>query len=134
MVIAIVLADVPDSSVVLIDSNGKKTAFLRQVNRKVGACAEVLTGRIEDFYGSELQPDVVTARALTSLPHLLTLAAPWLVGDAIGLFHKGREFRSELQECDGLWAFDLIDHESRISSESVLLEISNLKNVSELGD
>ena len=127
MVIAIVMADKPEGSVSLIDSNGKKTAFLRQVNRQVGAKAKILTGRIEEFHELDIQPEVVTARALTAMPNLLRLSSPWLLQGATGLFHKGREYRSELEECVGLWEYDLIDHRSRISDESVLLEVSNLK-------
>ena len=134
MVIAIVMADKPNSSVHLIDSNGKKTAFLRQVNRTVKARADILTGRIEDFHHLSIEPEVVTARALTAMPNLLELASPWLKNGSIGLFHKGRDFRAELEECDGLWSFDLIHHTSKISSDSVLLEVSNLKSGSELGE
>ncbi|MEM9277531.1 MAG: 16S rRNA (guanine(527)-N(7))-methyltransferase RsmG [Pseudomonadota bacterium] len=129
LVIASIMADCPESSVTLVESNQKKTAFLRQANRQMGVNAKVLTSRIEAVDVEGLKPQTVTARALTALPNLLTLASPWLMNGAIGLFHKGREFERELAECNGLWSFDLIHHQSMINAESVVLEISNLQRV-----
>lgn len=60
---------------------------------------------------------------------LLELTSPWMLNGATALFHKGREFEAELADCDGLWEFDLVNHESVISSDSVILEIRNLKQV-----
>lgn len=126
LVIAAVMADEDNASVTLVESNNKKTAFLRQVNHQMGAKATVVTARIEDVEIASGAPEVITARALTALPNLLSLSSRWIEAGAIGLFHKGRESASELAECDGLWSYDLIHHSSRISPESVILEISNL--------
>lgn len=73
------------------------------------------------------QPDVVTARALAPLPDLLGLASPWLSAGAKGLLHKGRDYRKEIQETAPLWQYDLVEHQSRVDPDSVVLEISNLK-------
>lgn len=126
LVIAAVMADRNNGTITLVESNNKKTAFLRQVNRQMGASAQIVTARIEDVSMDEFSPQVVTARALTALPNLLSLSSRWLEAGACGLFHKGRDYASELAECDGLWSYDLIHHSSKISSESVILEISNL--------
>ncbi len=127
MVIASVMADRECSSVYLVESNRKKTAFLRQVNRQMESNATVLTDRIESIGALPHKPEIVTARALTALPDLLELASPWLLNGATGLFHKGREYGRELKDCDGLWSFDLIQHRSNTSADSVVLEISNLQ-------
>ncbi|MDJ0614481.1 MAG: 16S rRNA (guanine(527)-N(7))-methyltransferase RsmG [Rhizobiaceae bacterium] len=130
LVIAAIMADYDDSTLVMVESNNKKTAFLRQVNRQMGATAKVVTSRIEDVEIDDFVPEIVTARALTALPGLLELSDKWLSQGAIGLFHKGREYESELQDCHGLWRFDLINHESKISADSVILEISKLEKIS----
>ncbi|MEZ5873005.1 MAG: 16S rRNA (guanine(527)-N(7))-methyltransferase RsmG [Nitratireductor sp.] len=112
---------------VLIESNHKKCAFLREVARKTGTPCIVMNERIESAT-KQLQGerfDVVTARALAPLPKLLDLAAPLLRSGVVALFHKGRDFRAELEDCRGLWSFDLVIHKSRIESGSVLLEIRN---------
>ena len=112
---------------VLVESNHKKCAFLREVARKTGTPVVVINDRIESatkqIQAGEFQ--VITARALAPLAKLLDLASPMMNGETVAVFHKGREFRTELEDCRGLWWFDLVIHESRIESGSVLLEIRN---------
>ena len=132
LVIAAVLADRANSSVALVESNRKKAAFLRQANRKMGAGAEILADRVESAAKRISEAQIVTARAFAPLPKLLNYAAPALLSGATGLFHKGRDYRREIEDCDGLWSFDLIDHPSRIASDSVILEIRNLQRLSDI--
>lgn len=128
LVIAAIMAELPDSDVQLVESNSKKCAFLRQMNRQMRANAQIHNERIESAAKRIKTPEIVTARALAALPKLLELSSPWLQNGAVGLFHKGREFEAELEECNGLWRFDLVKHESRISQDSVILEIRNLQS------
>ena len=74
-------------------------------------------------------PQIVTARALASLSILLDLSAPWLSSGARGLFHKGRDYRAEVQESVHRWAFDLVEHPSVTDPHGVILELSNLRPV-----
>ncbi len=127
LVIAAVLVEQEDASITLVESNQKKCAFLRQVIRQMGSEARVVSSRIEVAARDIETPQVVTARALAELPLLLELSAPWLSDGAVGLFHKGREYRQEVAKCNGTWSFDLVEHESRVSPDSVLLEVRNLK-------
>ena len=127
LVIAAVMAEYENSSVHLVESTQKKCSFLRQVNRQMSSNAKVHCDRIENVNKIIDQPEIVTARALAALPLLLKLSSPWLLNGATALFHKGREFEAELADCDGLWEFDLVSHRSVISTDSVILEISNLK-------
>lgn len=129
MVIAIAQGRDAARSHVLVESNAKKCAFLREVARATGADAKIVNGRIESVaeqYAQEKPlPEIVTARALAPLSRLLELAEPLLAAGAIGVFHKGREFAGEIEDCRGLWQFDLVIHESRIAAGSVLLEVRN---------
>jgi 16S rRNA (guanine527-N7)-methyltransferase len=129
MVLAIVQAEMPDARHFLIESNQKKCAFLRVVAHETGAPAKVYNDRIESvtkrIVGSDAKIEIVTARALAPMAKLLDLAEPLLAAGAVGLFHKGREYRSELEECNGLWRYDLVVHESGIEPGSVLLEVRN---------
>ena len=70
--------------------------------------------------------DVVTARALADLSLLFTLSQPWLSAGARGLFHKGRDYRREVEETKDDWTFDLIEHPSVVDTEGVILDVSNL--------
>lgn len=126
-VLAIVLQDRPGSSIDLVESNRKKTAFLQSALAPFRGNVRIHPKRIEEVYGTIKGPDVVTARALAPLPLLLDLCSPWLMNGSRGLFHKGRDYRSELKESDDAWTHDLVEHKSRIDDDSVILEIRNLR-------
>ena len=129
MAIAIANAGHAERRHILVESNHKKCAFLRQVARETGARAEIVSERIESvtkrYAAVPDGPQMVTARALAPLSRLLELAEPLLAAGATGLFHKGRDYGREVEDCRGLWDFDLVIHESRIEAGSVLLEIRN---------
>lgn len=115
LVLAIVLADQagapgtgPKWRVVLVESDGRKAAFLRDVARQTGTTVEILSTRIES---SETQAklgraDVVTARALAPLNRLLALAFPHFGAGTVGLFLKGQNAQAEVEAARGEWVFD----------------------------
>ncbi len=125
-VMAILLRERAGARIDLVESNRKKAAFLQSTVGGTGV-ATVHARRIEEVVGDLPIPEIVTARALAPLPKLLELASPWLTAGARGLFHKGRDYRSEIEESADHWRFDLIEHESRINPEGVILDIRNLK-------
>lgn len=126
-VIALLMKDRPGASVDLVESNTKKAAFLRTSLAELGAPARVHAKRVEDVHGSIVTPEVVTARALAPLDSLLALTEPWLATGSKGLFHKGRDYSSELEESSARWNLDLLRHASMVDAESVILEVSNLR-------
>jgi 16S rRNA (guanine527-N7)-methyltransferase len=113
----------------LVESNRKKAGFLQAAVAEFDLPARVFTSRIGDSYDAIAMPQTVTARALAPLTDLLELARPWLESGANGLFHKGRDYRTEIQECADRWSFDLVEHPSRTDSDAVILEISGLRRV-----
>lgn len=129
-IMAILLKDRDAASIELVESNNKKSAFLRSVLSSQGAPAKVHVSRIEDAVSLVEVPEVVTARALAPLPLLLKLSAPWLENGTTALFHKGRDYLVEIAESRKEWDFDLIEHQSMIDPTSRILEISNLRPAS----
>jgi 16S rRNA (guanine527-N7)-methyltransferase len=104
LMIAAVLAGQNGARVHLIESNGKKAAFLREAARVMELPAVVHPTRIEDFCaGFHERADVVTARALSPLTKLLDLAAPLMKTGAKGLFLKGQDVAAELTEAAKYW-------------------------------
>lgn len=128
MVLAIVMADRKSdvqSSVQLVESIHKKCAFLRRVAHQCGVKAEVHCMRIESATEQLQKADIVTARALASLGKLLELTEGNITGNRKALFHKGKDYLAEIEECRGKWRFDLVTHPGRIDADSVILEIAN---------
>ncbi|PBB66966.1 16S rRNA (guanine(527)-N(7))-methyltransferase RsmG [Mesorhizobium sp. WSM4312] len=129
LVMAFLLAERDGASIDLVESNRKKASFLQTVIGQFNLPARVVARRIEDSHALVSQPQIVTARALASLSVLLDLSAPWLTSGAQGLFHKGRDYRAEVQESVNRWAFDLVEHASVTDPHGVILELSNLRPV-----
>jgi 16S rRNA (guanine527-N7)-methyltransferase len=113
----------------LVDANARKASFLRTVARELALSVTVVPQRIGEVDSRET-PDVVTARALAPLPELLGMIAPLSGPQTRAILHKGREYREELRAASHAFAFDVIEHQSRTESGSVLLEIANLRPIS----
>jgi 16S rRNA (guanine527-N7)-methyltransferase len=125
-VMALMLKERQGASIDLVESNRKKAAFLLTSLAQFDAPARVHARRIEETYALVRKPEIVTARALAPLAKLLALAEPWLTEGASGLFHKGREYPSEIRESADAWKYDLVEHKSLVDPDSVILEVSNL--------
>lgn len=126
IVMAILLAERPGGHIDLIESNNKKAAFLKTMIGSLAVPGTVHVCRIEAAAERAAMPEIVTARALAPLPALLDLASPWLLRCARALFHKGREYRTEIAESRDAWRFDLVEHVSKIDPQSRILAISGL--------
>ncbi len=116
----------------LYESNGKKVAFMREAIRLTGATARVHQIRLEtlETHLPEKMPDYVTARALAPLAKLLSWAEPLLKRGAIGLFHKGQDVDSEVNEATKLWKIGaIIRHASMTDSDGTILEVKEITRV-----
>ena len=111
----------------LVESNGRKCAFLRHVARLTGAPVTVYQARVEAVIGRFTGVDVVTARALAPLSKLLAWAEPLLTTGTMGLFPKGREARAELTDAAKSWRFEAELVPSRTDSEGRIVRIHSLK-------
>ena len=130
IVTACFLKESRGASIDLVESAGKKAAFLRTAAGHLTVPARIHSARIEAMWDKIDVPDIVTARALASLSDLFKLAEPWLTSGSKALFQKGRDYQREIDESRVGWSFDLVQHESAIDNSSVILEISNLRRIS----
>ncbi len=131
VITAIFLAELKDGWVHLVESNNKKAAFLRTALRETAARGEVHAIRIEDAPAVIPGCDVISARALADLDKLIDYASPWMIGKEKNraFFHKGRDYQREIQKAHGRWDFDLLEHNSAVERDSVILELSNLRRL-----
>lgn len=127
LVIASMIAERDEASIDLVESNRKKAGFLQAVVGELRLPAKVHAKRIEDVQATIRSPEILSARALAPLPLLLELSEPWLEAGTTALFHKGRDYRQELQDCAHRWRFDLVEHASLTDAQGVILEIRNLR-------
>ena len=132
IVIAIVMKQIGDqedtkTSVHLVESIQKKCSFLRRAAYETGVEAEIHAERIESATKQLEACEVISVRALAALPKLLELTFPHITGDRRALFHKGRDYLREIEDCDSQWKFDLVVHNSKVDDTSVILEISNVQ-------
>ena len=118
----------PEAHVTMIESVGKKCAFLRHAIDVAGLSATVIQERVESV--GMFSVDIVTARAFAPLPKLLEYASPWLESGARGIFHKGQNWHEELTKAQQMWNFAYEAIPSRVGGSGILLEVTEFKRVS----
>jgi len=102
----------PDRHFILVDSNGKKVRFLRQVRRDLRlANIEPVHGRLEMINPGEYPADDLVARALAPLPRLVGQLEGWLARGARLLAMKARLEHSECESVPSGYNVDRIELE-----------------------
>lgn len=125
----LVLAIMGAGEVHLVESDGRKCAFLVEAARLTGAEVQIHNSRIEDLWDASDVPsriDVITARALSSTASLLEMARPFATARTICLFPKGQDVDKELTKDTIFGKIDLQKIPSTTNSESVVLRIGRL--------
>jgi 16S rRNA (guanine527-N7)-methyltransferase len=131
LVLAILRKGVPGSHVSLVESNGRKCAFLREMIRTLGLQASVYNARIESVLPTLAgKVDVVTARALASLTDLLELTNELLKGPVTGVFPKGQDVADELTKAAKYWTFDASTVASRTDSKARIVLVREVRRKS----
>jgi 16S rRNA (guanine527-N7)-methyltransferase len=129
----LVIAALSDAHVHLVESDQRKSAFLREAARAMGVTATVHVKRIEAVEPSELHaamggaPQVISARALAPLQELIGLAHPLSNAGTIYLFPKGRTAEDELTDARRYWTIPVADKlPSRTDPEASILRLQGL--------
>ncbi len=127
LVVAAFAADeTPGLSVVLVESDQRKSAFLRSAARLMDLDVQVLSARIESL--DPLNCHFLSARALAPLTDLLAHAHRHL-DKGIALFPKGANFRAELSRALETWTFTCEEVTSRTDAEAVILKLGDIRPV-----
>jgi 16S rRNA (guanine527-N7)-methyltransferase len=108
LVLAILGAETGATHHILVESDTRKAAFLREVARATGITVDILCMRIEnaETRANVKGVDSLTARALAPLPRLLEMAAPYFTSSTLGLFLKGRDAAAEIEQAKHSWQFE----------------------------
>jgi 16S rRNA (guanine527-N7)-methyltransferase len=112
------------SKFTLVESDTRKATFLRTVAREVGVNVSVVTERIENLEISGA--DIVSARALASLPKLLGFAEKIMSPNGYALLPKGASWRNELAEAQAKWHFDYEAIDSKTEQGAVIIKVKGL--------
>lgn len=126
IVVAILAADW-DLHVTLVESDQRKSAFLRAVLRETGLSrASVISDRIESV--PPLNANYLSARALAPLATLLPMVARHMRPDGQAWLMKGQAWRQECKAAKDDWRFDLRAIPSRTDPEAAILNITGVSH------
>jgi 16S rRNA (guanine527-N7)-methyltransferase len=120
----LVLAILGVPEVHLVESDLRKCAFLREAIRVTGAPATIHPQRLEQI--KNIRADVVTARALASLPILLDMVELFRQPHTICLFLKGRGVDEELTLAAKTWKMKLDRLPSAADPSGTILRLESL--------
>ncbi len=128
LVIAALAAEAaPDLEVILVESDVRKAAFLGEAGRAMGLSVRVLPERIENV--TPLLADVVSARALAPLSHLLAYFEKHRSPTGIGLFPKGETVHKEIDKAERERLFEYRLHQSMTQPGAAIVEIGAVPSV-----
>lgn len=117
----------PEMAMTLIESDQRKSVFLRTAARECGFKINVISERIEKV--DALATNVLSARALADLNTLLGFANHHLDTDGVALFPKGVTWKKELEEARQYWRFDVEPITSLTEPDAVILKVGRVARV-----
>lgn len=80
----------PNLKLTLLDSNGKKTAFLKELRKKLKIDYQVVNERAEEYVKTHREVyEVVLSRAVSAMPILSELALPFVTVGGLFIPYKG---------------------------------------------
>lgn len=125
IVVAIMAAErSPKTKVTLIESDQRKSAFLRTAARECGVSISVLTERIEQAVPQNA--DILSARAVADLDALLEFSQRHLAVGGTAVFPKGVNWKKEVDKAAQRWRFDVEPITSLTETEAVILKIKGV--------
>jgi len=128
IIVGILAADeAPETEVTLIESDRRKSVFLRTAARECGIGIKVIDERIEQT--DPLDAQVLSARALANLNTLLGYAVRHLDPEGTALFPKGVTWKKELEEARRHWRFQVETITSMTEPDAVILKLGGVTRV-----
>ncbi len=131
LVLAILARDRVGFQMNLVESDQRKSVFLREVIRETGALARVYTSRIEapETIAAIGHCDALSARACAPLVRLLGWAEPYFGPETEAFFLKGTHADEELTLARKSWTFRVTSYPSQADPEGCVLKVEQLARV-----
>lgn len=114
----------PETRFTFVESDQRKSAFLRNAARECGASCTVLSRRIEAI--DPLNADILSARALADLKTLLSFCNRHLRQDGTALLPKGENWKKEVSDARKEWKFEAEPITSITEPQAVILKIKGV--------
>ncbi|MBD3665232.1 16S rRNA (guanine(527)-N(7))-methyltransferase RsmG [Sulfitobacter aestuariivivens] len=111
----------------LVESDHRKSAFLRTSIRELDLQGRVISERIEGV--APLGADVLSARALADLTTLLGFCAHHLKPEGTALFPKGQNWKNEHAKAQDNWSYTSHAIKSETDPAAAVLKIQDIKRV-----
>ena len=129
LVLAIIaLEKKPLLKFILIESDSRKCAFMRNVSREINLDVQIITKRIEEV--TDIKADVITARALATVSQLLEYSRNILKDNGVCLFLKGNACCDELKIAKESWVFLSSQSQSITHVTGCVLRLTEIKYAS----
>jgi len=127
LIVAALQADThPQRKFVLVESDQRKSTFLREAARVMQLDIRVVTARIEHL--GPLKADIISARALAPLEQLCDYTHRHLAPTGTAVFLKGEGYAKELATAKQAgWEFDFDYKGSVTLAGSVIVILRNLR-------
>lgn len=114
----------PDLKMILIESDNRKSEFLKNVSRETKTPVTIYNERVEKILGAEGKvPDIITARAFAPLTTILKMIPENCRGAEL-LLLKGKTALDEVAEAAKTFDFECSDMPSRTDNDAKILKIS----------
>lgn len=112
----------------LVESDQRKSAFLRTVIRELELTGvSIFAERIESI--SHMGAHYISARAVAPLPLLLAMVDRHLTKNGNAWLMKGRNWRDECKAAREDWRFDLQSFPSKTDQEAAILNVTGVSHV-----
>ncbi|MDO7707383.1 MAG: 16S rRNA (guanine(527)-N(7))-methyltransferase RsmG [Loktanella sp.] len=120
----IALEKSPVTKFTFIESDQRKSTFLRTAARELGLQVEILAERVEDV--PPQNADVVTARALAALSELFPYLQRHLADGGCAILPKGKTYQDEIKAARQDWRFEIKSHPSMTDQQAQILIVKDI--------
>ena len=120
----LVLSIMGIGEVTMVESNGKKCSFMRQVKLATGSNTEIKNERIENVSSQEV--DIILSRACASVSQLLSWGENFISENTEFWLLKGAKAEDELKEARADWTMGVDQYKSKSDVTGTILRLRNI--------